>query len=104
MVRSGDHPTRRPCGSPMVSNIIKPNTQLSSIGCLFPYCGGVVFRKLSWVMFFDMGALTWPKLGYVKSDLTKHINPKLLHANEVHKMNQLRILNSKYHYNLSKFH
>ena len=33
--------------------------------------------------------------GYVKSNLTKHINPKFFYAHELQKMNEVRILHTK---------
>jgi hypothetical protein len=35
------------------------------------------------------------QLGYVKSNLTKHINPKFFYAHELQKMNEVRILHTK---------
>ena len=35
------------------------------------------------------------QLGYVKSNLTKHINPKFFYAHELQKMNEARILHTK---------
>jgi hypothetical protein len=35
------------------------------------------------------------QMGYVKSNLTKHINPKFFYAHEFHKMNEIKILHTK---------
>jgi hypothetical protein len=35
------------------------------------------------------------QMGYVKSNLTKHINPKFFYAHELHKMNEIKILHTK---------
>jgi len=35
------------------------------------------------------------QMGYVKSQLTKHINPKFFYAHELHKMNEIKILHTK---------
>jgi hypothetical protein len=35
------------------------------------------------------------QMGYVKSNLRKHINPKFFYAHELHKMNEIKILHTK---------
>ena len=35
------------------------------------------------------------QLGYVKSNITKHINLKLFYAHELHKMNEIKVIHTK---------
>ena len=41
--------------------------------------------------------------GYMKSNLTKHINPKFFYAHELHKMNEIKVMHTKSCKNLADY-
>ena len=56
------------------------------------------------IIYEDNAACITPvQSGYVKSNLTKHINPKFFYAHELQKMNHVRILHTKSCDNLADF-